>query len=244
MTLDAYQIGIRDRVVGSGTLYGTFAGVVRSDAVNQAIIANGNVLENVPFSGINVFSNGLDTRTRGVDLVLNLKTPIAALGLVEWSLTGNYAKTKVTKIRDTPQQIAASGQRLFDPVAISNLETASPRFKFILGGVWRSDRFTVSAKENLFGNASRFADPGDGNYYLDRTGTKLTTDIDVEYRLFGNLALSAGTINLFNVRPNRVNATALNIAALAGDPAVEIYPKYSPFGVNGGYYYVRARMKL
>lgn len=244
LTLDAYQIEIRDRVVGSGTLYGTFAGVVRSDAVNQAIIANGNVLENVPFSGINVFSNGLDTRTRGVDLVLNLKTPVARLGMVEWSLTGNYAKTKVTKVRDTPPQLAVSDQRLFDPVAISSLETASPRFKFILAGVWRSDQLTVSAKENLFGNASRFADPGDGNYYLDKTGTKLTSDIDVEYRLFGNLALSAGAINLFNVKPNRVNATGLRIAALAGDPAVEIYPKYSPYGINGGYYYVRARVKL
>ena len=49
LTVDAYQISIRDRVVGSGTLYGTYAGVVRSDAVNQAIVANGNVLENVPF---------------------------------------------------------------------------------------------------------------------------------------------------------------------------------------------------
>ena len=138
----------------------------------------------------------------------------------------------------------ASGQQLFDPVAISNLETASPRFKFIVAGVWRSDQLTVSAKENLFGNASRFADPGDGNYYLDETGTKLTTDFDVEYRLFGNLALSAGAINLFNVKPNRVNADGLRVAALAGDPGVEIYPKYSPYGINGGYYYLRARLKL
>ena len=244
VTLDAYQVEIRDRVVGSGTLYGTFAGVVRSNAVNQAIIANGNVLESVPFSGINVFSNGLDTRTLGVDLVLNLRTPITGFGMVEWSLTGNYAKTKVTKVRDTPSQLAASGQQLFDRVAISNLETASPRFKFILAGIWRSKKLTVSAKENLFGNASRFADPGDGNYYLDKTGTKLTTDIDLEYNLFRNFSISAGAINLFDVRPNRVNAAGLRIAALAGDPAVEIYPKYSPYGINGGYYYVRARVKL
>ncbi len=244
ITLDAYQVEVRDRVVGSGTLYGTFAGVVRSAAVNQAIIANGNVLENVPFSGINVFSNGLDTRTGGIDLVMNLQTPVAGLGTIEWSLTGNYARTKVTKVRDTPPQLAASGQRLFDPVAISNLETASPRYKLILAGVYRSDRLTVSAKENLFGNASRFADPGDGNYYLDKTGTKLTTDLDVEYRLFHNFALSAGAINLFNVKPNRVNDTGLMIAALAGDPGVEIYPKYSPYGINGGYYYARARLSF
>lgn len=244
LTLDAYQVEIRDRVVGSGTLYGTYNGVLRSDAVNQAIIANGNVLENVPFSGINIFSNGLDTRTRGVDLIANLRTPIAGFGSIDWSLTGNVAKTKVTRIKDTPAPLAASNQALFDKVAISNLETASPSFKMILAGVYRNGRLTVAAKENLYGNAKRYADPGDGQYYLDETGTKATTDIDVEYGLLDNLSLSAGAINLFDVKPNRVNQTALMIAALAGDPANEIYPKYSPYGVNGGYYYARARIKF
>ena len=74
LTVDAYQIAVRDRVVGSGTLYGTYAGVVRSNAVNEAIVANGNVLENVPFTGINVFTNGIDTRTRGIDVALNFGT--------------------------------------------------------------------------------------------------------------------------------------------------------------------------
>jgi iron complex outermembrane receptor protein len=244
MTLDAYQVSIRDRVVGSGTLYGTYNGVVRSQAVNEAIIANGNVLENVPFSGINIFSNGLNTRTRGVDLVVNFNTQVGGFGSIDWSVTGNYSKTKVTKVRETPAPLAASGQQLFDKVAISNLETATPRFKLILAGVYRRDRLTVSAKENFYGNASRYADPGDGNFYLDQTGTKATTDVDVEYELFKNLALSAGAINLFNVKPNRVNQTALTIAALAGDPAVEIYPKYSPYGINGGYYYARVRLNF
>lgn len=244
LTIDAYQISIRDRVVGSGTLYGTYAGVVRSDAVNQAIIANGNVLEAVPFSGINVFSNGLDTRTRGIDIVFNFKTSIGQLGAIDWTVTGNANKTKVTRICETPAQIAASGQQLFDVVAISNLEKASPRYKLILSGVYRTGPWTLSAKENLYGNASRFADPGNGIYYLDRTGTKLTTDLDLEFNATRQLAFSLGAINLFDVRPNRVNAAGLEVAALAGDPANEIYPKYSPYGINGGYYYVRARIRL
>ncbi|MEO7865664.1 MAG: TonB-dependent receptor [Sphingomicrobium sp.] len=244
LTIDAYQISLRDRVVGSGTLYGTYAGVVRSDSVNQAIIANGNVLEAVPFSGINVFSNGLDTRTRGVDIVFNFKTSIGRAGGIDWSLIGNYNKTKVTRIRATPPQIAASGQQLFDKVAISNLETASPRYKFILSGTYRAARWTLSAKENLFGNASRYADPGDGRFYLDQTGVKLTTDVFLEYEATKHVSVSIGANNLFDVRPNRVNGTGLRVAALAGDPAVEIYPKYSPYGINGGYYFVRAQFRL
>jgi iron complex outermembrane receptor protein len=240
LSIDAYQIGIRDRVVGSGTLYGTYGGVVRSAAVNAAIVANGNVLENVPFSGINVFSNGIDTRTRGIDVVLNVATGLGHAGRIDWSLAANYSKTKVTSIRATPAELAASGQSLFDEVALSTLETASPDYKIILAGVYTKGPWTVALKESLFGNASRYADPGDGTYYLDRTGTAFITDIDISHRLTKSLTLSIGANNLFDIRPDRVNEAGLRVAALAGSPAVEIYPNFSAFGVNGGYYYARA----
>ncbi|MBV9529461.1 TonB-dependent receptor [Sphingomonas sp.] len=243
-TIDAYQISIRNRVVGSGTLYGTYAGELRSDAVNQAIIANGNVLENVPFTGINVFTNGLDTRTRGVDVVANLRTPLPGRGSIQWSLSGSYSRTKVTRIRETPPQIAASGQSLFDPVAISTLETASPRFKAILSALYATGRWTVSGKERFYGNAYNFEDPGDGKFYRDSTGSAFITDIDVSFALFKSLSVSVGANNLFDKRPNRVNAEALAVAAAAGSPAVEIYPKFSAFGINGGYYYARARVNF
>jgi iron complex outermembrane receptor protein len=36
----------------------------------------------------------------------------------------------------------------------------------------------------------------------------------------------------------------LAVAGEAGSPAVEIYPKFSAFGINGGYYYARARLSF
>src|SRR5262249_50712965 len=66
-TLDAYQIKIDDRIVGSGSLFGAGSSGANSPAVIAAIAANGNVLDpTVTFQGINIFSNGLNTRTRGV----------------------------------------------------------------------------------------------------------------------------------------------------------------------------------
>ncbi|MEO7278066.1 MAG: TonB-dependent receptor, partial [Sphingomicrobium sp.] len=243
LTLDAYQITVRDRVVGSGTLYGTYAGVVRSDAVNQAIVANGNVLENVPFSGINVFTNGLDTRTRGIDAALNFSTSVGT-GKIEWSLLANYSETKVTHIRATPAQIAASGQGLFDAVAISTLETASPRFKAILSGLYRQGRWTIGAKERFYGNAWNYQDPGDGTFYVDETGSAFITDLDVAYRLTGGISLALGANNLFDKRPNMVSAQGLAVQGAAGSPAVEIYPKFTAWGINGGYYYAQLRLNF
>ncbi len=234
VTLDAYQIDIEDRVVGSGTLYGTYGGVVRSAAVNAAIEANGNTLENVPFSGINVFSNGLDTRTRGAELVATWRA-----AAIDWTLAANYGETEVTAIRSTPVQIAASNQSLFDKVAVSNLETASPKAKAILGGVWRADRWTVDGRATWYGQTSRFADPGDGNYYLDKAGSKTIFDLSASYRVTDQTTVQVGANNLFDTHPNRVNAAGLAASGAAGNPAVEIYPSFSPFGINGGYYYAK-----
>jgi iron complex outermembrane receptor protein len=244
ITLDAYQIAIRDRVVGSGTLYGTYAGVVRSAAVNEAIVANGNVLENVPFTGINVFTNGLNTRTRGIDVAVNFKTPIGPLSRIDWSLLANYSTTKVTHVRATPAPLAGSGQNLFDPVAISTLEHATPRFKAILSGVYSAGRWTIGGKERFYGNAWNYEDPGDGHFYRDSTGSALITDLDVSFAVTSNISLTAGADNLFDKRPNKVSAMALAVAGAVGTPAVEIYPKFTAWGINGGYYYARARLNF
>ena len=241
LTLDAYQISIRNRVVGSGTLYGTYGGVLQSPAVNAAIVANGNVLENVPFSGINVFTNGIDTRTRGAELVLNATSQLGDAGRIDWTLAANYNTTKVTGIRATPPQLAASGQNLFDKVAISTLETASPKVKLVLDGLFTHDRWTVDLKESFYGQASRYQDPGDGNLYLDQEGVKFLTDLEIGYRLGGGVTVSVGADNLFNVYPDHVNAAGLRASGLAGNPAIEVYPAFSAIGIDGGYYFGKVR---
>ena len=244
VTLDAYQISVKDRVVGSGTLYGTYGGVLRSPAVNAAITANGNVLENVPFSGINVFTNGIDTRTRGAELVVTAATPLGEAGRIDWTLAANYNTTKVTGVRATPIQLSASGQSLFDKVAISTLETASPKVKVILNGLFTHGRWTVDLKETLYGQASRYQDPGDGNLYLDQEGVKFLTDLEISYRAGGGVTVSVGADNLFDVYPNRVNAAGLAASGLAGNPAIEIYPAFSAIGIDGGYYFAKVRYQF
>jgi iron complex outermembrane receptor protein len=216
----------------------TFAGAVRSPAVNAAIIANGNVLEAVPFSGVNVFTNGVDTRTRGIDVFAAFRTPLGA-GRIDWTLAANYNQTKVTRIRATPAVLAVSNQQLFDQVAISTLETASPRVKASLAANYTSGPLGVNLRNTLFGQSTRFSDPGDGQYYLDKTGVKLITDLDISYRVTPRLTLGVGASNLFDVLPEQMNAAGLAASAAAGNPAVEIYPAFSPFGINGGYYFVR-----
>ncbi len=244
-TLDLYQISIRDRIVGSGSLFGS-GGSVNLPAVRAAIVANGNVLDpTVTQTGINIFTNGLDTRTRGAELVLTTSTDFGDMGNVQWSLTGNITDTKVTKFARPPTQLA--GASLFDLTAIDNLATTSPKYRGVVGAFWTWGDLQVSLKETLYGPASR-RDSRTGcslatgasspTCFKNTIKATLITDLEVSYKVIDAVKLSVGANNLFNKYPSKLNpAYRQTFLAANSNGFVTQYPTFSSFGINGGYYY-------
>src|SRR5438034_1352405 len=105
ITVDAYQISIDDRIVGSGQINGSGA-AVNSPAVVAAIKANGNVLDStVSTTGINIFSNAVNTRSRGLEAVFSYGTKLETMGKIDWTVSGNYNETTVTKVNQAPAQL-------------------------------------------------------------------------------------------------------------------------------------------
>lgn len=243
VTLDAYHISIRDRIVGSGSLYGS-GGSVNSPAVIAAIRANGNVLDpTVVQTGINIFSNAVNTRSRGLEFVATLASSYGAVGKVDWSAAANYNKVEVTKINQAPLQLRP--QTLLDATAISHIETASPKMRVNLGALWRNGDWTVNLREAYYGKSSEMGSSDGALYYQTTIKGRVLTDLEVSYKASSALTLSIGANNLFNKYPDMVNGTLLaEQRANLDNSAVTVYPSFSPFGINGGYYYVRAGLKF
>ncbi len=88
LTFDVYEVEVRNRIAATSTFYGTIKGNLFSQAIVDAIIANGNVLDpevtEKGDTGINLFTNGVTTRTRGADLVFDYRTEYGAVQ-VDWS---------------------------------------------------------------------------------------------------------------------------------------------------------------
>ncbi len=238
-TLDVYQIKIEDRIVGSGSLFGS-GGAINSPSVTAAIKANGNVLDStVTQTGINIFTNGLDTRTRGADFVLTYATALENYGRIDWTATANFTDTKVTKIAKSPTQLAA-GVSLFDKSSIAFLETAAPKYKLTGGAVWNWSGLTVSLKESYFGKSSSLGSFDGGVYYKNEIKPTAITDLDVSYKVLKSVKVTVGANNLFNKYPNKLNQTLRDLYFKANQNSyVPQYPSFSPFGINGGYYYGR-----
>ncbi len=253
MTLDAYQITIKDRIVSSGTLYGenvvTVGGVkvtngIVSPAVIAALAANGvnvdpSIRTNSTYSvGANMFVNGLNTRTKGVDFVSTYYSDFGDWGRVDWSLSASYNKTEVTKIAANPSGLDPK-LTLFDAIAIANLEDTSPKYKLIAGGYWTVGKFTMNLKETVYGESSGLStDSGSSALMKTTVKTALITDLDLGYQVLDSVKVSIGANNLFNRYPNRINGLLReHYLKNNSNGYVTQFPSFSPFGINGGYYY-------
>jgi iron complex outermembrane receptor protein len=251
-TLDVYQITVTNRIVGTGSIYGSVNGVPTpaAGAINAAIAANGNQLDPDVVAhgttGINVFANGIDTRTRGADLVFNFPVDYA-FGKIDWSVGATYNDTSITKLPGTPALLA--GATLYDATAISDLTTANPKYVVNLGALWTYGKYTVNLLEKVYGASSEWRNDNGDNptntpvYFKSTIGVSPITNLDLSYQVQDHLKLIIGAVNVFNKFPNHLNGTLLAHYNAANDnTAVGISPSFSPYGIDGGFYYAKATL--
>lgn len=246
ITADAYEIDIKNRIVATGTLLGLNGTDVVSQGVLNAIAAHGNVLDpGVSYVGISVFTNGANTRTRGVEATATYATDFGDLGHVDWSVGLNYNDTTVTKQYPLPAAVTAPGQTtLLGPTALSLLTTATPKEKLILGAYLTHGKWSVSARETVYGPSSEIVstDGTGNNGFNEKIGVTGITDLDIGYAFTEFLKLDVGANNVFDHKPPNVLLIPNGSGGVRPADGSNVYNAplgFSPFGINGGYYYGR-----
>jgi iron complex outermembrane receptor protein len=242
LSVDIYQVSIRDRVVGSGEVFNSVSATgFASSAVSQAIAANGNVFPaNVlAQSGIEIFTNAANTRTRGLESVLSYTSNYGDWGRVDWSAGLNLTDTAITKVNQAPSQLLP--QVLLNAEAISDLTTVFPKFRLNLGALWTYGPWSLNARESIYGPTSEQDIGEDGvTFYRTTISTKALTDLELSYHITKKLVVAAGANNLFNTYPDKFDSKYVaQQRALPDSAAVSVYPTFSPIGINGGFYYAR-----
>lgn len=255
VTLDVYQIEIENRIIGSSSLTGASSNlspnVTKLPAVVQAIAANGvqidpTIYTNASWSiGASMFINGIDTETRGADLVVKYSTDFGDFGSVDWTLSGNYTEQHVTRIASPPAQllVGATGPEpaLYSRTTAYNFENSSPTFRFLLGARWEIGKYSINLTETVNGPLRNIAQsPQTATWYATELDTTFVTDLEIAYQVNDEVKVSFGADNLFNeyppTAPAWVRQEALNLNSNA---YATKYSTLSPYGINGGYYYAR-----
>jgi iron complex outermembrane receptor protein len=220
LTVDAYSIKVRDRI-----------GITQPFSVKAADVVALPALAAVGVGGdVNFFTNGFNTTTKGVDVIGSYRTDLAS-GKLNLTLAYNYNKSKVTKFDAT---VISAAQR-------SDISNFAPKHRAILSAGWQMGDFSLNARENYYSSWSTQND-----YPGQVFGSKFTSDLDVSYTLAEHYTLTLGANNLFNTKPDRIAPTTSNpIYALTNSTGDgQIYPRSGgPFGINGGFWYARLKVK-
>ncbi|MGZ5921364.1 MAG: TonB-dependent receptor plug domain-containing protein [Rhizomicrobium sp.] len=239
VTIDAYSTTVGNRIVASSTVYSQ-GGSVNSPLVLTAIAATGRTLDpTVNKVGVTSFLNGLNTLTQGVDATINYPTDFGDMGLVDWTLAGNYNTTAVSKVAPTPPVFGGSGVTFFTPGALFDFVHSAPAEKIALTANWSLDEFGVTFRETYWGPQKNLTSQ-DGNppYFNDGAAGVGLTDIEARYNITEQLQFAIGGNNVFNIRPGVVPQDPINGGPADGGAVVNDYVGTS-WNPNGGYYYGR-----
>ncbi len=253
VTLDGYLIKIKDRIALTAARYAVQGGIATPEApaIISALQAAGVVFDAaLPNIGAQSFTNGIDTRTWGIDF--SAAYPVALdFGSLNLSLSANYNKTKITK-NNIPT--------VFNSISESNVEDSSPEYKVVLGALFKSGKFTLNARETFYGKSSLLVQPGLSASVLTAAGLPTIyeakikpagiTDIEVSYDFNDAVTFSLGANNAFNKKPEVPGLlTGVTIPAgtspyINGSAAYNSPYNFGPYGTAGGYYYARIDFKF
>jgi len=222
VTLDIYQIRIRDRIVLSG----------RFDADNYPAL--GNILQSLGVGQAQFFVNSVNTRTQGLDFTASTRDKVGA-GSLNTSLALNLSRTRVTAIN------APASLKGFEDVLLSErerlfIEQGGPSSKATLGfeytqGPWGADVKIIHFGNQTLGTFSGTAGGVPNAYYAPKT----SADLSLSWSVTPALKLSLGGNNIFNVKPSKQDANETDNGF--------IYDSVQ-FGLSGASYFARAYYKF
>ena len=221
-TADLFYIKIKDRILLGATF---------DDSVSQAILAGAGY---PAVAGVQYFTNGMDTKTNGLDLTADWRIPLAN-GSWSFSAAVNYTKNKIERVRGLPAVLAGSAETgLIDTVTAIATEDERPDWRSTFTGQYTRARWHSLVRASYFGGFSS-AQPGYCDACRHTYGGKTLTDIETGFQ-FDQMNLSVGIRNLFDVYPDKADA----------NNSFGIFPwaAASPFGFNGRYIYTRAEIAL
>ena len=255
ITADAYSIRIKDRIVLTETLGN--GGTGNTGAVQAQVTALLASLGFPQVAAARFFINGLDTTTRGVDVVGSYRWRAGNFG--NWTLTAayNYNKTKIDKrLAALGPLSTVAGLVLFGRVEGVRFTDGQPRDKVVLSADGDIGEFGVTARTTRYG---KVVSPGAVNSLTDPTsltargpddillGRKWITDLELRFKPASVVELAIGANNAFDVYPDR-SPFGLRAAAVGGvSPPNQQYIPYSifsPFGFNGRFLYGRVSVNF
>ena len=237
LTVDLFRIDIKNRIIFSSNIVpeavGSDGQPCASSNANCPIRA---ILQPIGVGQVLFFTNAIDTRTKGVDVVAEQGFTYDNGSRLDLTALLNYNKTTVTKRKS--QSAILPPDKLFDDTQVTLIEQGQPRVHDVLQGIYNDGPWEYTLRGNYFGPVTgQGFTPG-----IEQTWSgKWLADVALGYRFSARARLVVGADNVFNTYPDKWDPKT-------GAPFPQLGFTYGwetlPFGINGGYYYTRFDYKF
>ncbi|WP_404936305.1 TonB-dependent receptor plug domain-containing protein [Pseudoalteromonas sp. SG44-8] len=219
-TLDAYRIDIDDRIVLSENLEGPAV---------EAILQQAAELNT---QSVRYFTNAIDSRTQGVDIVATYLLGLADYGDLRLSAAVNFNDTEVTHVKDNPPELEAlgDGYQYFARREISRFEKGTPADKWNLSATWDYENIQATLRATRYGEVVDTSSSAEGDELLK---AKWLTDIEVAYRPTEQWKLALGANNLFDQYPQ----DTLSNIGYSDFNQIFTYSGFTPYSLDGRFVY-------
>ncbi len=186
-TVDGYYINVKNRIV----LTGNFS---RSDLPTD-------VQTDYPYiDQAQFFSNAINTRTKGIDVILSYNENIGS-GKLTATLAGNYNDMEITKV-NTSDRLAGKEDIYLSPRERAFILASAPKTKVNLNLNYKISKFNVNLQMVRFDKVSLIGYDNLEQVY----NPKVTTDLSFGYEFSQSLNLTLGSKNIFNRYPTLQSA--------------------------------------
>jgi iron complex outermembrane recepter protein len=195
LTLDAYYVQIKDRIVLTGAFYS-----------DDDII--GDDLKKLNIGAAQFFTNAVNTTSKGVDAILTYSAIFSGKQNLKFSVAANFNDMVIDKIY-TNQKLQGKEGTYFGLREQYFLLASAPKSKVNFGVDYLKGNFFANLKITRFGkvelinwndNGDNTVDPGE----LDTYNPKITTDLSAGYNL-KNFTFTIGGVNILNVYPDKMD---------------------------------------
>lgn len=225
VTADVYWIQLKNRIVLSGIF----------NKMNPDVKKILDSIPGVSADQVQFFTNAINTKTAGADIVFDGKWNVGKASL-DANLSANFTGTYLFGAVKTTDKLPAerNANTLFNIEERTKIEKGQPNEKIIFSIICNKPRTGFIVRNTLFGKTSTATIYNNPDRVLyEHFSSKILTDISFDYLPKQWVTLTVGADNIFDVYPDRLknpDNTALGTLIYSNDA--------SPFGFNGGYYFV------
>ncbi len=221
LSVDYYNVKVDDRVLFTGEI-GFDGDAGNTNPVEQILIDNS-------ITSLKFFVNAVNTKTTGVDLVINYKNIEVGNGRLGATLSANFNKTKIDGAIGTPPLLEANGYEIFNRKEQSRIISARPKSKVLLGFDYNINKWNFILNNTYFGEVT-WQHGSDANNDQTFSG-KIITDLVINYEISEKFSINASASNLLDVYPDVIDTKGDVVTDLGGRFK---YPwEVNQFGFNG-----------